>query len=226
MATDPSSSCEAVLFDLDGTLADTVGLILLSYRHTMEHHLGTAPPDADWIAGMGRPLRDQLVEFASTSDEAQSMLETYVSFQRTVHDEMVQPYPGVVELVESLAEDGRPIAVVTSKRREMARRTLKCCGLEQHFDLVIGGDDVERGKPHPAAVFAALEAMAVVPSRQVLFVGDSPYDVQAGNAAGVSTVAALWGPFERDVVTSAGPHHVAETPAAVATLVLREGRRS
>ena len=58
------SQCEAVLFDLDGTLADTVGLILLSYRHTMERHLGAAPPDEAWIAGMGRPLRDQLAEFA------------------------------------------------------------------------------------------------------------------------------------------------------------------
>lgn len=217
------SQCEAVLFDLDGTLADTVGLILLSYRHTMERHLGAAPPDEAWIAGMGRPLRDQLAEFASTPDQAKSMLETYVSFQRTVHDEMVQPYPGVVELVETLTREGRPIALVTSKRREMARRTLRCCGLEQHFGVVIGGDDVERGKPHPAAVFAALEAMALVPSRQVLFVGDSPYDVQAGNAAGVTTVAALWGPFEREVVMNASPHHVVDTPAAIATLALREG---
>ena len=146
MATDPSSSCEAVLFDLDGTLADTVGLILLatairwstiwerSSGRGLDRRHGAPPP--------GPTGGVRVDERRSAVDAGDIRL-----VQRTVHDEMVQPYPGVVELVESLAEDGRPIAVVTSKRREMARRTLKCCGLEQHFDLVIAATTSSAGSP-------------------------------------------------------------------------------
>lgn len=174
MARASTPPFEAVLFDLDGTLADTVELILLSYRHTMERHLGAALPDTEWIAGMGRPLRDQLAEFASSGSEAEAMLETYVTFQRTIHDQMVRPFPGVVELVENLVQIGQPLALVTSKRRDTARQTLRCCGLDGHFPIVVGGDDVTVGKPHPAAVLMALEALNTEPSHRVLFVGDSP----------------------------------------------------
>ena len=212
---------DAVLFDLDGTLADSVDLILLSYRHTMAHHLGAAPPDAAWIAGLGRPLRDQLAGFARTPEEARAMLGTYTSFQETVHDGMVRPCAGVVEVVELLVEAGCPIAIVTSKRRMMARRTLRCCGLDRHFQIIVTADDVTRGKPHPEAVFAVLDAMHLAASRRVLLVGDSPHDVRAGNAAGVTTAAVLWGPFEIEVVMRARPHHVVETPHDLARLLFR-----
>ena len=220
-ASTEQCSFGAVLFDLDGTLADSVDLILLSYRHTMEHHLGVTPPDAAWIAGLGRPLRDQLAGFARTPEEAQAMLGTYTSFQETVHDGMVRPCAGVVEVVERLVEAGCPIAVVTSKRRTMAHRTLRCCGLDRHFQIVVTADDVTRGKPHPEAVFAALDALHLAATRRVLLVGDSPHDVRAGNAAGVTTAAVLWGPFEPEVVMRARPHHAVDTPHALSRLLFR-----
>ena len=67
----------AVLFDLDGTLADTTELILRCYRHTMHVHLGHAPPDRRWTAGMGTPLREQLKEFARDAEEEARMADTY-----------------------------------------------------------------------------------------------------------------------------------------------------
>lgn len=196
-------------FDLDGTLADTVPLILRCYRHTMRAHLGEAPPDERWLRTIGTPLRDQLLDFARDPAEADAMLETYVTFQRTVHDDMVRPYDGARHVMEAMAGRGSAVAVVTSKRREMALRTLARCGLDDVVDLLVAADDVRRGKPDPEPVRQALDRLGLdaEPGR-VLFVGDSPFDIRAGRAAGVRTVGALWGPFPRRVLERERPDHL------------------
>lgn len=197
-----------VFFDLDGTLADTVELILLSFRHTMATHLGEALPDDRWIAGLGTPLVDQLREFARDDDEAAAMLETYTVFQRGVHDEMVRPFPGAREVVAALAARGAHIAVVTSKRGVVARRTMEVCGLSDVVDLLVSADDVTRGKPDPEPVVQALETFDLVGcSTEVVFVGDSPHDLRAGRAAGTRTAAVSWGPFERALLDAERPDY-------------------
>lgn len=218
-----SPTWSAVLFDLDGTLADTVGLILRCYRHTMSAHRGGPLPDERWLATIGRPLRDQLLDFAEDEEEAAAMLETYVAFQRTVHDDMVRPYPGAVEVLDELRGGGTRLGVVTSKRREMAERTLSCCGFLDRFDVLIGADDVSAGKPDPEPVLAALERLGDADPGRTLFVGDSPFDVIAGREAGVRTAAALWGPFPREVLEEAGPDYFVRTIAEIRTLSPGEG---
>lgn len=202
----------AVLFDLDGTLADTIGLILTCYRHTMTTHLGEAPPDEQWIQGMGTPLRTQLAVFARSPEELEEMVRTYVGLQRQIHDDMVRPFPGVPELLAALEAADVPTGLVTSRRREMTRRTLAHCGIGRHFDVVITPDEVTRAKPDPEPVRLALERLGSPPPERVLFVGDSPHDVQAGRAAGVRTVAALWGPFSREALEAEHPDYMLESP--------------
>lgn len=212
-------SWRTVLFDLDGTLADTVDLILRSFRHTMETHLGEAPPDALWLETIGRPLRDSLRVFARSPEEVLRMTETYVTFQRARHDDLVGHYRGVPELLEGLAGAGIPMAVVTSKRREMALRTLDRCGLLPYFEHVVCADEVERGKPHPEPVHLAMTRLGVSAGPEVLFVGDSVFDMRAGRAAGVSTGAALWGPIDREVLAVENPDHWLGRPLDVLDLV-------
>ena len=105
----------AVLFDLDGTLADTTELILACYRHTMEQHRGTRLPDDLWLSTMGKPLRVQMQAFASSPEEHAGMVETYVRHQDELHDRMVQPFPGVVDLVSDLEQAGllKPIGGIS-----------------------------------------------------------------------------------------------------------------
>lgn len=198
-----------VFFDLDGTLADTLELILASYRHTMRVHLGEAPPDARWLATSGTPLREQLKDFARDEREAEAMLETYTTFQRAVHDEMVRPFPGAARVLEALRKAGARLAVVTSKRRTVARRTLEVCGLHHAIELVVAADDVARGKPDPEPVLRALEALGLAAEREhVLVVGDSPFDLRAGRAAGTGTAAVSWGAFPREALEAEGPDYV------------------
>ena len=198
----------AVLFDLDGTLADTVPLILRCYRHTMRTHRGFEPPDDLWVRHIGRPLRASMADFTPDADEAECMVATYVEFQRTVHDEMVRAFPGAVDAIHDLRQRGVRIGVVTSKGREMTGRTLGQCGLAEHVDVLVTADDVRDGKPHPEPVFKALDHLDLTDrAAEVLFVGDSPHDLVAGREAGVRTAAVLWGPFSRAVLTEARPHH-------------------
>ncbi len=199
----------AVLFDLDGTLADTVPLILECYRHTMKVHRGRALPDERWLATIGTPLRDQLADFATGPDEVAAMADTYVARQLELHDGMVRPFPGALELLTELRGRGVRTGVVTSKRRGMATRTLRRCGLGDAYDVLVGADDVVQAKPHPEPVHTALTLLRLDGTERdrALFVGDSPFDMRAGRGAGTRTAAALWGPFARSVLEAERPDY-------------------
>lgn len=203
-----SDDWDAILFDLDGTLADSISLIMRCYRHTMLVHLGYEPPDELWRRGIGTPLDVQLAAFARTDSERIAMRETYRAFQHTIHDRLVRPYPGVVDGLAALGRRGLRMAVVTSKGREMAERTMRVCGLDRLFHAVITADDVSRGKPDPEPVLKALDRLASREARRVLFLGDAPMDVEAGRAAGVRTAAATWGAFSAEALLRARPDYV------------------
>lgn len=199
---------QAVLFDLDGTLADTVELILRSFRHTMRRHLGRVPPDVDFLRGIGTPLPVQLSDFARSEEERVEMLATYVAYQRSIHDEMVRPFPGATRVVAELRRRRIPLGIVTSKGRSIAERTLRRCGLHESFDFVVCGDEVERGKPDPEPVIRAMQALdAAERPERVVFVGDSPHDLRAGRSAGVRTAAVEWGPITREVLEAERPDY-------------------
>ena len=211
----------ALLFDLDGTLADSISLLLASFHHTFEAHHAPIPPDADWIAGIGTPLITQMRHFAPSEDEAQQMILTYRAFQRVHHDEMLHEFEGVAETLALLKSRHHPTALVTSKSNDLAHRALDWMHLTDYIDVIVGMDSTERHKPDPAPVHHALAALGATPG-SALFLGDSPHDIAAGNAAGVTSVAALWGPFPRTVLVDASPdyllEHIRELPALVSRL--------
>ena len=211
----------ALLFDLDGTLADSIALLLASFHHTFETHHKPVPPDVEWIAGIGTPLISQIRGFVPDEDEAQQMILTYREFQRTRHDEMLKEFEGVAETLALLKGEGHPMALVTSKTNDLAHRALDWLHLTDHIDVVVGMDSTERHKPDPEPVLFALAALGSTPDN-ALFLGDSPHDIAAGNAAGVISVAALWGPFSRRVLEQASPtyllEHIRELPALIGRL--------
>jgi pyrophosphatase PpaX len=212
-----------VLFDLDGTLVDTLDLILASYRHTMHAHLGEAPPDAEWMRTMGRPLIVQLEDFAETPDQLQSMFEMYLAHNEANQERLVRSFPGVREAVAAISEAGYRLGIVTSKINENARRELRSCGLDGLFDALVGANDVDHPKPHPEPVLRGLEAIGCA-ADETLLVGDSVYDLEAGRAAGVATAAALWGPFEREQLAVSEPDYwLEDVPALLGLLGVKAG---
>lgn len=203
----PSPPYETFLFDLDGTLLDSVELILGSYRHTLRIHRGDVPPDEIWLAGLGTPLRAQFRRFSDDGDEIEAMVATYRDYNLAHHDELVRPYPGIRDAVRALRQRGARIAVVTSKNRQGTDRGLRHAGLADDVEAVVSADDVgDRHKPHPEPVRAALRALGEPPEHTV-FVGDSPHDLAAGRDAGVATAAVAWGPFPRATLQALAPDH-------------------
>jgi len=195
---------DAVLFDLDGTLLDSIALILASYRHTFDAHGIAQPGDAAIVEGLGTPLEACFAKWADDPRAIAAMVATYVEHNHAHHDAMVRPYHGVSELVRALRDDARKLAVVTSKRREGTLRGLRAIGLEGCFDALVCAGETARAKPHGDPVLRALELLGVAPERAI-FVGDSTHDVHAGHAAGVRTAAVLWGPFDRAALEPSRP---------------------
>ena len=206
------------LFDLDGTLIDSIELILRSYRHTMRAHRGLEPPDEMWMQGLGTPLRVQFRHWTEDPAEIEAMVATYRAYNLEHHDELVRPYEGVVAAVRDLRRKGRTLGLVTSKMREGALRGLELAGLEDHFELIVGADDVTHPKPHPEPVLKALEQLGA-PAADTVFIGDSRHDIECGRAAGVKTAAVLWGPFDRTHLADLAPDYWLEKPEDLATLV-------
>lgn len=201
---------------------DSIELILTSFRHTFATHLGTVPPDARWIAGLGTPLFTQLREFTQDDEVARAMTATYRAFQLEHHDRLMRAYDGVREAMLELRARSHPTALVTSKMGDLAERALRFTGLRETIDVVIGMEATERHKPHPEPVLTALRALGYPPGEAV-FLGDSPHDMLAANAAGVISVAAEWGPFRPAELDAAHPAYRVARMADFPPLVARLG---
>jgi pyrophosphatase PpaX len=214
----PVSALTTYLFDLDGTLIDSVELIRRTFRHTLEAHRGAHPGENEWLKGLGQPLGDQFRAYTQDQIEIEAMIATYRQYNGMHHDALVRPYAGVHQVVMLLKEQGKRLGIVTSKMRAGTLRGLSVCGLDGLFDAIVAADDVDRHKPHPAPVLRALEWLGADPSGAV-FIGDSPHDLAAGRAAGVKTAAALWGPFPRDWLEPHQPDYWLAAPGDVTVLL-------
>ncbi len=201
------------LFDLDGTIIDSIDLILRSYRHTMAQHRSDEPPPPDdmWIQGLGTPLWAQFGEITDDKEEIERMVQTYRTYNLAHHDALVKPYEGVVDEIRRLKDAGKRLGVVTSKLRDGAMRGLRISGLDDTFDVVIGCDNVTHSKPHPEPVLKALDELGAK-RESTVFVGDSRHDMESGRAAGVKTAAVLWGPFDRAHLEDLSPDYWLEKP--------------
>ena len=213
---------DTLLYDLDGTLIDSVRLILDSYHHTMRVHGFPPRSDRHWLDGLGTPLRQQFADWAGDETLLREMIATYRSYNLAHHDDVIRPYPDIVEVVVALRQAGCRTGLVTSKNRYGAGRGLSLAGLDSTFDLMVCADDVDHPKPHPEPVLRALGALTAAADR-TLFVGDSIHDMESGRAAGVVTAAVLWGPFGREDLKAAAPDYWLETPEDLRQLVLGDG---
>lgn len=191
---------EVVLFDLDGTLVDTAALILASFRYATQKVLGYSPPDEQLTDMVGIPLDYQMRVISPK--HADELVRVYREHNSIVHDELIKYFPGTREALDTLQAEGMRMAVVTSKRREVAARGLSRFNLSDYFELVIGSNDTDKHKPDPEPLLLAAERMSVS-ADQTIYLGDSPYDMEAARAAGSIAVAALWGMFSRERLRAA-----------------------
>ena len=213
---------QTILFDLDGTLIDSVRLILDSYHHTLAAHGLPARTDEDWLRGVGTPLTVQFADSGHDPHTIEALIATYREYNLANHDRMVTVYPGIVAAVDAIRAAGLRTGLVTSKNRNGALRGLTLAKLEGMMDVLVCADEVIQPKPHPEPVEKAVALLGADPATTV-YVGDSIHDMVSGRAAGVRTAAALWGPFSRDHLAGATPDYWLETPADLLAFIT--GRR-
>ncbi|HBV98269.1 MAG: haloacid dehalogenase [Peptococcaceae bacterium BICA1-7] len=181
---------ETVLFDLDGTLADSLPLIRHCY-FTVFSEMGIPWGNGDVMRWIGRPLKDIAVHFAG-EDPSEYFIERYQYHYHRDHDQYTSIYPGTLEMLRSLKESMIKTGVVTSKGRPGTMRTVEFTGMVEYLDVIITANDVERHKPLPDPVYKAMDLLGSVPESTV-FVGDSHYDLEAGKAAGIRVLGITWG---------------------------------
>src|SRR5436305_9410762 len=195
----------AVLFDLDGTLVDSIALLMASMRHTFQGR-HRQPTDTEWIEGIGSPLPKQLTPYVESDEDRERLVNRYRTFQLENHDRLMAHYSGVIDTLALLYQRGHPMGVVTSKGNMMMERGLQFIGADDYIVVAIGYDSVHIHKPDPYPVRAALEKLGYH-TNEAVFVGDSPHDIKSGNDAGVITIAALWVPLRRDQLEPYRPTH-------------------
>jgi len=198
----------AILFDLDGTLIDTVELIRVSFRYATEKVLGQAIPDEITMANVGQPLRQQFTDMAP--DHVEELLDVYRAFNRAHHDELAHAYPDTLATVKGLAAAGVRMGVVTSKGGPTAMHGLELFGIAGYFEVIVTADDVPVHKPDPYPLRYAADEMGV-PLEYCVYLGDSPHDMEAAISGNAISVAALWGAFSAADVLAPGPEYALDT---------------
>jgi len=213
--SDGLKGISCLLFDMDGTLTDTIELIIFCFQETLR--LLDLPPRSEesLLSEIGRPLHLQARDI--DAERAEEIFTLYQRLYEQHHDELVHEFPGIRESLAELVERGYHMGVVTSKRSSSAGADLEYFRFEPFFEVVITADDTELHKPHAEPVLEALRRLDAGRA-EATFIGDSPYDLSSAHAAGVLAGAVEWGPFPRVKLEAEKPDYWIAQPQDLLTL--------
>ncbi len=199
-----------VLFDFDGTIMDTNTVILQSWQHTFRTVEGRERPAEDIFGTFGEPLYITMEKVLP-----QIPVEEGVSIYRSYHydnfSELIEVFPGILDLLGELKARGYKTGIVTSRLWHTTEIGLKKYDMEQYFDAIVTCDDTDRHKPDPEPVNIALERLGSRPEESVM-VGDSMFDILCARNAGVKAVLVSWAlaVSEEDKTGENAPDYVIE----------------
>ena len=181
---------ETVLFDLDGTVVDSGAIILASMRHATREVLGRDYSDEELLQAVGGPgLEAQMSALAP--EHVERLVDVYRAHNEPLHAEL-EAFAGIAEVLVALKDEGRKLGIVSAKRRSTVELAFDRVPIAHLFDVVVGGDETERHKPHPEPLLLGAERLGADPVATA-YVGDSPFDIRAAKAAGMFAVAVTWG---------------------------------
>ena len=213
---------QAVLFDLDGTLVDslpTIGAAMSAALKEFGHHIDVATI----IPQIGAPMPVLAAELTGASeDEAEQINERDLSLYYDDFIQKTKPFDGATELLDRLRAAGVALGVVTNKNEHGAHMMVDIQGWEPTFDVVVGRDTTARPKPWPDGTLHGLQVLGATPEQAAL-VGDTEFDMGAGRDAGLRYNLGMLGARDEARLREAGATHVFETLPAVGDLLL-DGR--
>ncbi len=185
---------DAILFDLDGTLADTREFLVQAYNHVLTKH-GRKPLSIQRVAEFrGATLSESYSKlFPRASPEfVSSLMKEHRGFQM-MNPQHVKEFSGARDALDAIRAAGIPMAIVTNRGRQTTDLILSQLGLRTYVRAVVSEGDVSTNKPHPEPFLHAKRMLGVSPDDSCLVVGDAPPDVVGGHAAGCIVARAMWG---------------------------------
>lgn len=198
---------DTVLFDLDGTLIDSLPLIRRTYEKVFEE-MNIPWGNAEVMKQIGLPLVDIAKTFAGETRHL-DFFKLYQHHYALEHDTLTTPFPGTLEMLETLKSKGFRLGIVTSKTRQVALRSAGFLGIDRYMEVIIAVEDVSRHKPQPDPVLKALELIQK-PVETAAYIGDSPFDIIAAKRAGVAAFGVTWGMSNREELARHEPHSILE----------------
>lgn len=207
-----------VVFDLDGTLADTVNLIVESYQHAFRTVIGHEEDPAVIRSWIGRPLIQAFREHSG--DAADELYSTYLQWNSKNTERLIRGFDGAPEMLAALRGSGVHVGVATSKRRESAEQAMALLGLAEHVEVLVAMEDTDQHKPDPTPLLLAIERLGIRNPSRAVYVGDAVVDVLAGKAAGMDTVAVTWGAGELAALSKVRPTVIATTTDELSGILL------
>lgn len=205
----------AILFDLDGVIADSIGVTERAFRHayTTVMGLATDPPFEEYKRHLGKGLY-QILDSLSLPH---AMYDPFVAESERLIG-AVKPTPGIVRILAELESLHVMMGIATGKSTQRAVRTLESLGLRHFFPVVVGYDAVPAPKPAPDMIYSLLGYFRLQP-RDAVMIGDSPADMLAARGAGVSAAAAMWGDSSAEQLVASQPDFVLHAPADILGLI-------
>lgn len=206
-----------ILFDLDGTLVDTIPLILASFDHALTQVVGETRPEPVIRSWIGRRLGEVFED--EYPDHARELERVYIEWNLAQAARLIRRYPGIDALVRDLNEAQARFGVVTSKRLTTAEDALRLNDLKGRIELLATMESTSQHKPDPAPLLHGAARLST-PVERCVYVGDAVVDIRAAQAAGMPSIAVTWGAGARDDLVAAGPDHVIDDVAALHAVLL------
>jgi len=205
-----------VLFDLDGTLANSIDLIVESYNRAFAAVTGQGVTRERALPWIGQTLPQTFNR--EDPDNAAALEAAYRAYNNT-HMDQIAPFPGVSNVLRALRDAGCTTGVVTSKGRDAALASLAQLGLDALIEVLGCREDTSAHKPDPQPLLAALAKVDAAPA-DTAYVGDAVWDIMAAKAAGMASIAVTWGAGLRDELLALSPHDLVDTAEELSDVLM------
>jgi phosphoglycolate phosphatase len=216
-----TSTVKCAVFDLDGTLVNTIRDLARSVDYTMEQ-CGVAPKwsEDDYISfvGDGIPaLVDRAFEHKLTKDELDKALDFFAAKYKIIQNDNTYIYDGMKDELDALKNRGLKLAVVSNKPQKNAVLMVEKLFGSGYFDVICGARDDLPRKPDPSGTLEILSSLGIDAGEAIYF-GDSDTDVRTAHNAGVTAVGCTWGFRSREIIASANPEYIIDSPRDISKL--------
>ena len=184
---------QAILFDLDGTLVDNVEQFVQAFQQTYKTMFNEFLSRNAILKASGRRSSDVVKALNIPRQKQNEFIKNFRQYREESGGDATRLVEGVHRVLSVLQEREIKLAVVSSKRKEMVIRDVNNLGIRSYFRVILGSEDVKRNKPDPDALLVACKKLGVEPSKNVAYVGDTTFDVQAANSGGLLSIGVTWG---------------------------------